>query len=274
MAKNTARATAPSHQSFADSLLAISYRFSLHQVFDDFLTMAIAASTQNPTTKLSWYEEEYRQTIAPYKDSELKHEFSKAFALLILEMQERVGSEVGNDVLGDFFEVHMSKGRNGQFFTPYPICKLLATITQTDRTTDSERYEDIPLKVIDPTCGSGRMLLAAHSNTTTRHEYYGIDIGRMCVKMTALNLFLNGMWDSEVMCADALRSDDFVIAYHISSFPLGIFKIEDKEQSRLWHMHRNSFGKSEKQSIGASIMLDKTPLSERSKDIGTQLYLF
>jgi hypothetical protein len=116
--------TAPSKNQFAETLLSISRRFSLFSVFDDFLTMAIAACTQNLHTKKSWYEDEYLKTIARYKDAELCHEFPKAFAYLITEMEERVGSSLGNDVLGDFFERYISNGRNGQFFTPIPSASL------------------------------------------------------------------------------------------------------------------------------------------------------
>lgn len=272
--KTTAKpgATAPSKSVFADILFKIGYRFSLPKVFEDFLTMAIAACTQNLQTKVSWYEDEYLETIAYYKDSELRHEFPNLFAALIIEMEERVGSSQGNDVLGDFFEQHISNGRNGQFYTPFPICEFVAAAICGEVKVDEPKEE--PLRVLDPTCGSGRMLLAAHKRTEMKYEYYGIDIDRTCVKMAALNLFLNGMWDSEIMCADALRPEDFVFSYRISLLPLGIFKIEDKHRSPLWHLHRNSFQRKESIKSGESISFDKTPFNERKKDQSTQLHLF
>lgn len=83
--------------------------------------------------------------------------------------------------------------------------------------------------------------------------------------------FLNEMWNSEVMCGDALLPDRFVVSYRISLFPLGVFKIEQKERSILWHMHQNSFVK---ERTGDSIVLDQTPFGERKKNTGTQLDLF
>ncbi len=241
---------------FEKSLFNIGTRFSLSKAFDDFLTMGIAACTPNVSTGVSWYEEEYMSTISHYKDSELRYEFPKAFASLISEMEERVGSGMGNDVLGEFFERHVSNGRNGQYFTPYPICLFMASIVHTGE-------EERSLRILDPSCGSGRMLLAAHRNNGSGHRYYGIDIDRTCVKMTALNLFLNGIWNSEVMCANSLSPDDFMISYHVSLFPLGIFKIEEKEKSMLWNMHRNSFEKREVK-----------PFTEPPKEGGNQLVLF
>lgn len=212
-------ASVPSKSQFAETILNISYRFSLAKVFDDFLTMAIAACTQNPQTKLSYYEAEYLQTIAAYKDSELRFEFPKAFSYLVLEMEERIHDTNGNDVLGEFFEQHISNGRNGQFFTPFHICQFMASITASSDTLERDA-NNRALRILEPACGSGRMLLATYRILGSGHEYYAIDIDRVCVKITALNLFLNGIWNSEVMCANALLPDDFVIAYHISLLPL------------------------------------------------------
>ena len=78
--KSQHNTAAPSKNTFAETLHTIARRFSLFSVFDDFLTMSIAACTQNLYTKKSWYEEEYLETIARYKDSELRLEFPKAFA--------------------------------------------------------------------------------------------------------------------------------------------------------------------------------------------------
>lgn len=264
----------PLKQSFAESILIISQRVSVFTVFDDFLTMAMAACTQNLLTKQSWYEDEYLETIAKYKDIEFRHEFPKAFASLVVEMEERFSSSTGNDVLGEFFEQNISNGRNGQYFTPFPICKFMASITNTATVYDGEAKEETPLRILDPACGSGRMLIASSKVNGSGHEYYGIDIDRTCVKMTALNLFLNGVFNSEVMCANALSPDDFVIAYRVSFLPLGIFKIETKEESRLWHLQKNSFQKKKKESIGSEIVLDSKTFSERKKDDSVQLDLF
>jgi len=271
-AENTS--LAPSKSKFAESLLAVSDRFSIFTVFDDFLTMSIAACTQNLHTKKSWYEDEYMAAVEKYKDSDLRHAFPKAFAYLVTEMEDRFDNSLGNDVLGEFFEQHISNGRNGQFFTPYPVCQFMASITATDWKQDENAPVDRPLRILDPACGSGRMLLATHRTLGPGDEYYGIDIDRTCVKVTALNLFFNGVWNSEVMCANALLPDDFVIAYRISSLPLGIFKIEEKENSRLWNLNINSFKREEKKKPSDTIILDSTPFSERKKDSATQLGLF
>jgi type I restriction enzyme M protein len=269
------QSSVPLQGKFAETIHKIGYRFSLGKVFDDFLTMTMCAVTPNLHTKKSYYEDEYLDTINNYKDSELRHEFPKALAYLIFEMEERlldVGR--GNDVLGDFFEQNISNGRNGQFFTPPNICEFMASIVGVDNPVE-DQVQSKPFRILDPSCGSGRMLLTAHRQSKYPNEYYGIDIDRTCVKMTALNFFFNGMFGSEVMCANALSPVDFVISYRISMFPLGIFKIENKEESKLWNMHRNSFTKHEpKEKLSDKIVIDNTPFNERPKGGSSQLVLF
>ncbi|MBS4064732.1 MAG: SAM-dependent DNA methyltransferase [Chitinophagaceae bacterium] len=253
--------------SFSSSMLQIAHRFSLFTAFDDFLTMALAAVTQNLHTGESWYEQEYLAAMEKYKSLEIRHEFPKACASLITEMEARIGSSEGNDVLGEFFEQYISNGKNGQFFTPYHVCMMMASITCGEQVSPEGKVQ----RIIDPTCGSGRMLVASSRILGPRHEYYGIDIDPPCIKMSALNLFLNGVWNSEVMCANAVLPADFSFSYRISLLPLGIFKIEDNEKSKLWHLYNASF---EKEVGSDSIVLNPVPFSERKKDDGTQLPLF
>jgi hypothetical protein len=89
--------------------------------------------------------------------------------------------------------------------------------------------------------------------------------------MTALNLFLNGVFEAEVMCADALSPNDFRMSYAISFMPLGIFRIEDREKSSLWHMHVNAFTKKEATPAKEIKWL---PEDGRSVGNGSQLQLF
>lgn len=254
------RLASSSISSFTETILSISRRFSISQVFEDFLTLTIAACTQNPALRISYYETEYLETIRKYKDLDLRHKFPKALACLIEEVEARNESSLGNDVLGEFFEEHISNGRNGQFFTPYPVCQMMAAMVASTPPENSNE----PLRILDPTCGSGRMLLAARCVGTGQREYYGIDIDQTCVKMAAVNLFFNGMWNSEVMCANVLDPNDFVLSYHISLLPLGIFKIQDKGKSAIWHLFQRGLEKIKKDKDFKKVANEK----------GSQLKLF
>ncbi len=96
------------------------------------------------------------------------------------------------------------------------------------------------LNILDPAAGSGRLLVAVHKQSQRSHNYFGIDLSPVCVKMATVNLFLNGM-KGEIMQANALAVDDFRISYKTRVFPLGIWKVEEKEKSELWYRHKNLF---------------------------------
>lgn len=251
-------------ETFESLMESFAYRHDLRSVFEDFLTMSMCAVTQIPGEGKSHYEDLYLETVAKYKGDDLRHQFPKLFAQLVAEMEERTGDGQGNDVLGEYYEQHFSRKNSGQFFTPWPICQFMANCI-CGEDTENDRVQ----RVIDPTCGSGRMLLAGAKVIGRRHEYYGIDLDHTCVKMAALNLFLNGVFHSEVMCGDALSPDDFRISYAISFLPLGIFRIEDREKSKLWHLHRNSFEKKKEIVSQPEFLTDSTDAFT-----GTQIKLF
>ncbi|HYV90916.1 MAG TPA: N-6 DNA methylase [Chitinophagales bacterium] len=223
-------------ETFASLIDSFQYHYDLSTVFDDFLTMSVASCGRNVLTGLSYDEDLYLKIIARYKDDDLRHNFPKMFATLTLEMTERMLSKEGTDVLGEFYEARLQKQGLSQFFTPYPICEFMARIAIGEA---QKIAEERPMRILDPACGSGRMLMVAAHSSEKKHEYYGIDIDLTCVKMSALNLFLSGIFNSEVMCANALLPNEFRGSYLVSFLPFGIFRIEEKEKSLLWHLVNN-----------------------------------
>lgn len=255
-------------ETFAQLMSSFAYHFDLRTVFDDLLTMSICAVGQDPAAGKSYDENLYLETIGKYTKSKQRFVFRKLFARLVAEMDERVSAPNGNDVLGEYYEQQFCSERSGQFFTPPHVCDFMATSICGDMADSPERK-----RVLDPACGSGRMLLSAAKTGGKHHEFYGIDIDHTCVKMAALNLFLNGMFHSEVMWADALRPDDFRISYKISLLPFGIFRIRDNERSRLWHLYRHSFGRPQQRvSDGLSLPSDENGLT--GSENNSQLKLF
>ncbi|PQJ12990.1 hypothetical protein CJD36_004395 [Flavipsychrobacter stenotrophus] len=254
-------------ETFAQMMATSTYHYDLRSVFDDLLTMSLCALSYNPLTGKFHDEDLYMATVGKYQTSDFRFQFPKLFAQLVAEMEERVDDSQGNDILGAYFEQHLCRKNSGQFFTPFHICTFMAE-TLRDGSKDSSRRQ----RVLDPTCGSGRMLLAGSKSLGKDHEYYGIDVDHTCVKMAAINLFLNGVFHSEVMWADALLPDDFHMSYRISFLPFGIFRIQHKEQSKLWHMYRNSF--PEKKVVTKQPIVWPSQTSERHSGDGSQLKLF
>ena len=227
-------------ETFASLMQSFGYRHDLRSFFDDFLTLVISALARNYKTGKSEDEELYLSIIGKY-EKEIQDKFPKLFGLLVLEMDERIATGQNPDVLGEFYEQNLSRKGASQYFTPWNACQLMTEMTMQ---TDWEKMlKSSPLRVLDPCCGSGRMLLAGVAKSKRKNEYYGIDIDLTCVKMTAINLFLNGAFNSEVMCANSLMSDDFRVSYKVSFLPLGIYRVTEKSKSKLWRMHQNSFNK-------------------------------
>lgn len=219
--------------SFKTIFDKVAYGNNYTKTFDDFLIMCLCAFSRNLETGLSYNEDEYLKIVEQYKKDDRVKYFPQLLGTMILYMEKHQDSDSGNDLLGSFYEKELSLGKNGQFFTPFPICLMMAQMTGNQEKSRS-------LNVLDPCCGSGRMLMAHGKSNRGFNNHYGIDIDPICVRMTAINLFLNGL-RGEVICANALMPDDFKFGYRISFLPFGIFRIDRKEDSMLWQINQNTF---------------------------------
>ena len=153
----------------------LTRRYGVSAVFSDFLTLLICAFSHGQR------EDEYLTIIRKYEKPEA-YRFSEALAALTVEM---TGDGTGMvDVLGAYFEEHISHGHNGQFFTPQHICDMMARLMNPVK----------PLgRISDPACGSGRMLMAM-AKVNRFATFYGADNDRNCACMCAINMCLNGMY--------------------------------------------------------------------------------
>jgi hypothetical protein len=105
------------------------------------------------------------------------------------------------DILGDVFQGAITYGEAGQFLTPEPVCDLMARMTlEPAGTTGTDRKT-----ILDPCCGSGRMLLAA-ANVRPNCEFVGQDIDLRCVRMTAINLALRNLY-GQVIWGNSLAGE-------------------------------------------------------------------
>jgi type I restriction-modification system DNA methylase subunit len=189
-------------KEFDQAFMHLALRYDRHKVFDDLLDICICCFAMLPGG-VSRYEEDYLAIKAKYRDEDFEY-FHQLFARLIFSMEKYHHSSLGNDILGSYYETHLADKKMSQYFTPYPIARFMAEINDINQEKASS--------IIDPSCGSGRMLLAAAETGGKHHKFYGIDLSHYCVKMTVINMFLNGL-QGEVMCANALMPDDFRIAY-------------------------------------------------------------
>ena len=143
-------------------------------------------------------EKEYLGLVRPYGDGPIGQRaidaFPEALGDLIVVMEK-----TRKDILGDIFQGAISYGHNGQFFTPEPVCEAMARMSMQQ---GAER-------VIDPCCGSGRLLLAA-ADVNPHATFFGQDIDLRCVRMTAINLALRNLY-GQVVLGDSLRNEQRLV---------------------------------------------------------------
>jgi len=173
-------------KSFSQYILQIGYKYGLHSVFDDFLEMVVCSLS------LGAKEDRYLEIVRNYEKPDA-YLMAEAFGALVIEM-DNYGDGL-KDGFGDFYMEYLSYGRNGQFFTPEPICDMMSRILNPSGFGE---------KVGDCCCGSGRMLLAA-ARISRNSLFFGADIDRTCAVMCLINLCLNGLL-GEVCWMDTLMN--------------------------------------------------------------------
>ncbi len=210
--------------SVAGLLRGLARRHDAGQIFNDFLTIGICEFHRtNIQSRLQQKDDAneklYLNTIKPYNRKELN-----TFAKIMGTLMNTVYQEPYSDTLGEYYTMEITKGQNGQFFTPNALTKLMGELV-----TDPEEIIS-KQKIIDPACGSGRILLGFAQKHPDNY-FYGADNNNTCAKMSTLNFFLNGL-RGEVAWMNTL-SMEWYGGWHINTKGLGIVPIE-KEQSRIW----------------------------------------
>ena len=149
------------------------------QVFEHWLTMVVCALAGGTM------EEEYLAMVAKHaageKGKRPVDQLSKMFGTLVEIMEETRA-----DILGDLFQGAINYGERGQFFTPENLCSLMGQLAGGE-------HDAAATRVVDPCCGSGRMLLAA-ANVNRNRQFIGQDADSRCVRITAINLGLRNLY--------------------------------------------------------------------------------
>lgn len=134
----------------------LAYRHRPWEVWGDFVVMyACALSNVIDNKHYGEREKRYLAIITKYSQEE-QNLFPKLVAHVVLALEE----DQEQDFLGDIFmELKLGNGKNGQFFTPYCVCDMMAKITASE-TTIKEIHKKGFLFINDPCCGAGVTLIA------------------------------------------------------------------------------------------------------------------
>lgn len=192
MAKKTIRYTNDHQAELGKLLRQLGYRHGPWQVFRDFVAMcAIAISNAVDKRQFAAREAEYLTIVARYCKEEAD-ELARGFALVTL------GLEVGMcDFLGSLFmSMEMGDTWKGQFFTPYEVSYLMASMTM-GRGAANEIERKGFITVSDPCVGGGAMVIAAaHALQDAKINYQqhmhavAVDIDIVAVHMAYVQLSL------------------------------------------------------------------------------------
>jgi hypothetical protein len=188
-----------SAKEFIKLLEGLAYTRSRWQAFTDWAAMA-AATLHNAFQFDQEVEDEYMSIAKRYTREELDT-FAQLLALTALGLEEESG-----DFLGQVFEgALLANERHGQFFTPFSISQLLAGVALPETLPEGRI-----LKLYEPACGAGGMVIAAalvfqERGLNYQRQLYveAQDIDATCFNMAYIQLSLLGI-PATVILGDTL----------------------------------------------------------------------
>ena len=139
-----------------DELVRCSFGKRRLEVWQDFVTM-FACTISNSVDKKHWGEREklYLKTVKKYpkKCHNMFPELA-AYTIMALDCDQE------QDFLGSIYmDLDLGNSNNGQFFTPYDVCQLMAKIALSNVLEVVKR--DGYISINDPCCGGGGLLIAS-----------------------------------------------------------------------------------------------------------------
>lgn len=137
-------------------------------VWRDFIVM-YACALSNPMDKQHYDDREalYLRTIKKYNKQE-QPLFSELAAHTVMALEDNPEQ----DFLGSIYmSLNLGNQHNGQFFTPYHICELMAEVTMQDSVLKIEKEGYITIN--DPCCGTGATLISGVHAAKKRLEKAG-----------------------------------------------------------------------------------------------------
>lgn len=149
--------TSPRLNSIVKLFETCRYKHDLYTVFGDWCECS-AISMSNAVDLASFEKREARYVeIARKYGSETMATFSKIFGEVVMALEEKP-----QDILGmTFHALELHNKARGQFFTPYPICQLMARIIAGGAEDMQQAIAKRGFMLAqEPAVGSGAMIIA------------------------------------------------------------------------------------------------------------------
>ena len=178
-----------------------SYKVGRHELLSDvFQCGAIAIANKFDRRQAKKREETYLSIIKKY-DKDTQQLITEIFAEISVLLLSQI--DMGfDDYLGELYMLsETSNSKAGQFFTPYSVSKACAEACIDEKTVNEYIEKDKIIKLNEPACGAGGMIIAAIDILYNRYRLnYSrnlfvecSDIDQRCVHMTYLQLSLIGV---------------------------------------------------------------------------------
>ncbi len=152
------------------------------------------------------------------------------------------------DIKGKLFETYLGRTFTsglGQFFTPRNIVDFIVKYAYSILENKDN------LKILDPACGSGGMLIST-SKLFNNCDYYGFDINERISRVAKMNMNINGIENYSIINDSFLNSDKFdFYDFIITNPPFGV------KEKKFDILKNFTFGKNKKQVDLEILFLEK-----------------
>ena len=155
MASITRQVRGEAQKVIAKSFEGLCGRHSRWEVWADWITMsACSISCAVDATHREDREELYQTARTKYTEAELQV-MAEMLGMVVSALDENPDQ----DLLGEIFmALNLGNEHNGQFFTPYNVCRAMSQLTIGDVAVQVEAQGWV--SAADPACGAGALLVA------------------------------------------------------------------------------------------------------------------
>lgn len=194
-------------RDFVRDFDTLTGRHNRGQVWRDWIWLCATSIANSMNTAYAAEREQRYMEIMRQYDADGQTVMSRLLMRLVEAMETGITAGVFGDFLGELFmRLELSSSMNGQFFTPYHLCRLMAQMNADDLTgaINAEGWASIN----EPACGAGATLIAMAEALHGRGVNYqrsvfftAQDLDSTCALMCYIQLSLLG-------CAGWVRIGD------------------------------------------------------------------
>lgn len=182
-------------------------KYNRGQVFRDFVEISAISIANSCTvgTERDNREKRYLDIVGRYDSNLVREVFPAMFANVVCALES-----LFCDYLGQLFmQLEIGSSRLGQFYTPYPLSVMMASITFDKTVLETKQF----ITVSEPACGAGGMIIALAEVIKTAGICYqdkiwvqAVDLDPTSVFMCYIQLSLLGI-AAEVIHGNSLSLD-------------------------------------------------------------------